>query len=125
MASVHQLQNPFLCKRCLKEAGIKHDDLSLIELHSSNEVLPGAIGNEISVDTPDNKLQNVHTALGSASGVAGFSGAASGLVSIVKIAMSLRNDVLPPASLLLKNGQSLNERFHPYLRSFFLVQKCQ
>lgn len=90
--------------------------MSLIELNSGS----GSICNDISGEASENKLQNIHTALGSVSGVTGFSGAASGIVSIVKTAMSLRNDVLPPASLLLKNGQSLNERFHlPAAPSFW------
>lgn len=120
----------FSMQRCLKEAGINHDELSLIELDlielSSGEcALPAAIGNGISGETSKKILQNIHTALGSASGLAGFSGAASGIVSIVKTAMSLRNDVLPPASLLLKPNQGLpnqvlNERFHlPAALSFW------
>lgn len=100
-------------RRSLKDAGISGDDISYIESACQDEfLLPGI--------SDSNRNSDIHTALGSAAGITGFSGAASGLVSIIKTALCLYNDVLPPVSGTMKRNHAPNGRFHiPSAPSFW------
>lgn len=95
----------------LKDSGISSEDISYIESSENEGFL-----------IPQNDAgceKNVHTALGSGSGVVGFSGAASGLVSIIKTALCLYYDVIPPAHGL-RAPVNTSERYHiPVAPSFW------
>lgn len=99
--------------KILASSGINEREISLIELDRPDHVNPLSFLSGL-------KNHGVHTAVGSVTGVTGFSGAVSGLVSLIKTAVSLNYSVLPPSFMSGFEEKIMDDRFHaPFAPSFW------
>jgi len=112
-------------KRSFKDAEISPSSISFIETHGSGDGLQDSVESEALNDyfskNPDSKDRQC--ALGSVKPNVGHAGAAAGLASLVKMSLSLYQEIIPPLSNFTEPVDSLrrNKAFHiPVYPQFWL-----
>jgi PfaB family protein len=81
-------------ERCFQDAHVPQESIHLFEAHGSG--VPAEDSLEASALNTYFKDKLRHCAIGSAKAITGHTGAASGLASIIKAALSLYHEVVPP-----------------------------
>ena len=77
-------------------AGVPFDSISYIETHGSGDVDEDTMESTALMELFKNTQRNIACAIGSAKADLGHSGAAAGLASVVKAALSLYHETIPP-----------------------------
>lgn len=100
-------------KNALKASGKKPDDIEYIEAHGTGTKVGDAIEVQALKNAYKTNKKN-YCAIGSIKNDIGHSGWASGMASIIKVAMALKNKKIPPMNNFEKVNKNINLKDSPF-----------